>query len=931
MRKNILALLVLVFASITLMALPVDQTAAKKTASNFAHASLAAVSKTESLELVKATDAYYVFNIGDEGFVIISSDDRFRPVIGYSEQGAFPVENPSPEMMYYLDNLSQGRKSALRAGIQQDPAVAQEWKSLLEGDRMPVRNDLRKSFFLMQTRWNQDYPYNKYCPSDANGRAYAGCVATAMSQVMNYWKCPTHGYGRHSYVSSYGELSVDFSAAEYDFDNMPLFVSNMSPDEESDEIALFMYHCGVSVDMMYSASGSGAYSEDVPDAVLKYFGYTNRCRVIYRDSYSLEEFQALLKDQFDLGWPCYYSGTDTGDGGGHAFVCDGYDENDLFHFNWGWSGSGDGFYAIDELNVSSYAFNSGQSFIANFVPAEVFPNTAKAPSYLTAIPNGDDEFSVTLSWTNPTSTLDGQVLDSLDQIVLMRDGSVIQTFEHPSPGEAMTFVDPAGLPIMVNYTVHAVYQGFDGRKAHADDINLGPVCNWTVNLTADQETGWGDGMLSILNSSGVAVAELSASRGEMESFPIEVPLGRVSFHWTAPVDSLGIGVGMEVLDAMGQTVFAYEGPSALMPEGLFFEYSNTCDTTEIIETPSELTAEVTDNDVVLQWQGVSVPGYGYVVYRDDYFYAMVSDPSFTDEGTAQDLHRYYVTAFLPEGETEPSNTVSAVASTGWDTPYDLDYEILDNSKVKLTWSAPQQTDQLVGYQVYRGSMDTEFKRIKSCGANVNSYTDNFRVDDGNRYYYMVIAAYEQDDGYVLSSAAPSLHHPDQQYVVVNRTHIPSALSLTEQEDGQLLLQWDAPMLAETYNLYRNGEQIANGIAEAQYACAADGEPAFYQVTGVLNGVESSPSNKAFYANYGVEESETNGVSVFPIPTQGVVNIVAEDLLEVTVFSAAGQQVLSRKASGKAICLDLSDKVSGLYFVKVRTNHGTQIKKVVLVK
>ncbi len=930
MHRKLLALLVLILAATELMALPVDQATARKTAEHFAQASISSDSKAESLELVKATDAYYVFNIADQGFVIISSDDRFRPVIGYSEQGIFPTTNPSPEMMYYLDNLSQGRKSALRAGLQQDPAVAQEWKSLLEGDPMPARNGLRKSFFLLQTRWNQDYPYNKYCPSDASGRCYAGCVATAMSQVMNYWKHPTHGYGQHSYTyGSYGELSADFSAAEYDFDNMPLFVSNMSPDEESDEIALFMYHCGVSVDMMYSPSGSGAYSEDVPDAVLKYFGYTNRCRVIYRDSYSLEEFQALLKDQFNLGWPCYYSGTDTGDGGGHAFVCDGYDENDLFHFNWGWSGSGDGFYAIDELNVSSYAFNSGQSFIANFVPAEVFPNTAKAPSYLSAIPNGDESFSVTLSWTNPSATLDGQPIDSLDQIVVMRDGSVIQTFDHPVPGEAMTFVDPAGLPVMVSYTVHAVYQGLNGRKAFADDINLGPVCNWTVNLKSDQETGWGDGKMSVLNSSGLAVAELSASRGELESFPIEVPLGRVAFRWTAPSDTLDIG--MEILDAMGQTVFAYEGPSTLMPQGLFFEYSNTCDTTEITEAPSELKAEVSDSDVVLQWQGVNHTGYGYVVYRDDYFYTMVNATSFTDEDAAQDLHSYFVTAFLPEGETEPSNTVSTVASTGWEAPSDLDYVLIDNEKVKLTWNAPQQTEQLVGYQIYRRSMDTEFKRIKSCGANVNSYTDNFRVPDGNRYYYMVLAAYEEEDGFVFSPAAPSLHHPDQQYVMVNRTHIPSALRLTEQEDGQLLLQWDAPMLAESYNLYRNGEQIASGLAETQYTDVADGEPACYQVTGLRNGVESSPSNKAFYAHYGVVESATATASVFPIPTQGPVTITADALLEVTVFSATGQEVLRRQTSGNEARLDLSNQDSGLYFVRVRTGQGTQIKKVVLVK
>ena len=350
------------------------------------------------MDLVKATDAYYVFNMGPSGFVIVSADDNFRPIVGYSDEGVFPTENPSPEMMYYLDNLSRGRQ-ALRGATVADEQVREEWSALLSGEKMAPRNDLRSSFYLVETRWNQNYPYNKMCPrAEGEGRPYAGCVATAMSQVMNFWKYPTHGFGQHSYTyMQYGVISADFSAAEYEFDKMLVSINDQSPAEDIDPIALFMFHCGVSVDMMYGTDGSGAYSQDVPEAVLKYFGYSNCCRLYNRDMYSLKEFQEILKGQFELGWPCYYSGTDEAQNAGHAFVCDGYDSNDLFHFNWGWGGSGDGFFAIDELNVSGYAFNSGQAVVANFVPAEVFLHTAKAPEYFTAVPLGDDDFSVELS------------------------------------------------------------------------------------------------------------------------------------------------------------------------------------------------------------------------------------------------------------------------------------------------------------------------------------------------------------------------------------------------------------------------------------------------------------------------------------------------------------------------------------------------------
>ena len=925
MNRRFFTLLLIILSFSQMIGAPIEVGTARKVAQGFAQTAFAESSRSNSLDLVMTSDAYFVFNVGQTGFVIVSSDDRFRPIVGYSEEGVFPLENPSPEMMYYLENLSQGRDAAIKASMRQYDEVADEWQRLLGGD--PLRDGERKAFYLVKTKWNQNAPYNKFCPSEG-GRTYAGCVATAMSQAMNFWKHPTHGYGQHSYTHyQYGELSANFSEAEYNYDLMPNSINEQSPIENIDAIAMFMYHCGVAVDMGYGTDGSGAYSEDVPDAVLKYFGYTNCCRLVYRDYLSLGEFQAQLKNQFDMGWPVYYSGSDVDGNGGHAFVCDGYDENDLFHFNWGWSGSGDGFFAIDELNVSSYAFNSGQAFIANFVPAEVFVNVSKAPDYFTAVPNGDEGFSVTLTWTNPVATVEGAPMASIDELVVMRDGVAIKSFDHPVPGETMTFVDEAGLPITVNYTVHAVYQGVDGRKAHANGINLGPACNWKVNLTADQETGWGNGALTLINSSGVVLAELTASRSE-ESFEVEVPVGRTSLVWKAPTDS--IQVGLEVIDAAGQTVFAYEGPSTLMPQGLFFETVNTCGQENELETPSELEAEVVGDNVVLQWKGSTNPDALYIIYRDGYFYTMVhGTTTFTDELAALNMHTYSVSSFSPEGESDPSNTVSAVAESELGAPKDLDFEILENGKIKITWTAPEQNDMLAGYELYRKPKDGEYKRIKTLGVNANSNTDNFNVDDGNTYYYYLIAVY-RDRGYISSSQARSLKHPDQHFIEVNRSHMPSGLTLDEQE-GNLILKWEVAMLAETYNVYRNGERIADGISETQYVLAADGEPAYYQVTGVLNGVESSPSYKAFYAHYTIDETSSAGMTLMPNPSNGTTLVQAQGIREVNVFSLTGQKVISCQTAGDEAMLDLSGQKPGVYFVKINTDHGEMVQKLVLMK
>lgn len=928
MKRIIFTLLSILLVISNLVANPVDLATARQAGAAFAESTLPALRSLDQMELVLSTEAYYVFNIGQTGFVVISSDDSFRPVVGYSAEGAFPTENPSPEMMYYLNSLSQNRQAILRTAVVPDAQVREEWNALLNGEKMAPRNDLRSSFYLVQTRWNQGSPYNKFCPrAEGEGRAYAGCVATAMSQVMNYWKYPTHGYGQHSYVHyKYGELSADFSTATYDFDMMPNGIGDTSPVENIDPIAMFMYHCGIAVDMGYDPSGSGAYSEDVPEAVLKYFGYSNCCRIHYRDSYSLKEFQNILKDQFELGWPCYYSGSDSDQNVGHAFVCDGYDENDLFHFNWGWSGSGDGFFAIDELNVSGYAFNGGQAVLTNFVPTEVFMHTAKAPDFFKAEPLGDDNFSVALSWVNPVSTVDGHPLETIDQVVVMRDGKEIFVADNVVPGESMSLVDVTYLPLTVDYSINVVCQGCRGRRVFVRGVNLGPSCPWMARFSASQENGWGGGELSILNASGLAVARLTAERGEQE-FEFDVPQGRISFVWTAPVDSLYIGI--ELIDAIGETVFAYEGPSNLMPSGLFYETVNTCGGAGVTEAPSNLQAWVEGDDVMLQWKGVADPGYGYNIYRDGVFYGMVPDAvSFTDAGVAMDLHSYFVTAFAKEGESDPTNTVDAVAETPEMAPRDLDYEMLSNGKVKITWNAPERTEGLAGYQVFRKAKGEEYQRIKSCGASTTSYTDSNRLPDGSRYDYKVIAAFNRD--YDWSSPARSLRNPDLHYVEVNRTHIPAGLTL-EPLDGQLLLQWEAPLLAETYNVYCNGEPIATGLVEPIFTDTLRGDALMYQVTGVLNGVESSPSNKAVYGSYAVGENPQVAVKLFPNPANDRVTIQGEGLQEITVYDVTGRQLMRRTLDGNEVALDLGSLNQGVYFFRINTEKGCLLQKVVLMK
>lgn len=931
MKRSLFTLLFLTLGVTGLLANPVGLPKAQQAAEGFAQTTLALTAKTNEARLVVTSESYYVFNFGTEGFVIVSNDDCFRPIVGYSDEGVFPTENPSPEMMYYLNSLSKGRQAALRASIKQSDEVALEWSMLLSQGRLPSRNGNRAAFHLCQTRWNQNDPYNKFCPSGNGGRSYAGCVATAMSQVMNYWKHPAQGSGSHAYTHyEYGELSADFGASHYDFDIMPISISNSSPVEQIDAVAFFMYHCGIAVDMSYSPSGSGAYSQDVPDAVLKYFGYSNRCRYYSRNAFTLEEFQDLLKDQFDMGWPCYYSGQDTNGQGGHAFVCDGYDDNDMFHFNWGWGGSGDGFFAIDALDVSGYAFNDDQGVITNYVPSEVFVNTPKAPDRFTAIPNGDDEFSVTLSWTNPTANLDGHTLESIDQIVIMRDGATVHVIDTPAPGEAMTYIDPAGLPVMVDYTVHAVCHGMGGRKAHADNINLGPTCSWSVELTSSDPTGWEEAGLNVFNSAGLKVGMVTKDDFE-DPRSIDMPQGRVTFTWTAPQDSTDMT--LRILNADEEPVFSYAGPSNLMPTGIFFETVNTCGGPGSDECPTQLQAEVEGEDVILHWMGIQDPGYGYNVYRDGFLYTMVADTNhFVDVGAVGASHDYFITAFRVEGETDPSNIVTPIFEVdSAPAPRNFDYEILDNGRTQLSWEAPERSEGLAGFKIYRRTHDTEYKVAKIVGPSATTYKDNSGNVPGTRYFYQLVGLY--DNGHVESAPARNAKNPDLGCVMVNRTHLPSGLTLSEvKSDGsRLLLQWEPALLAESYNLYCNGALVVEGITETQVEHVShDGNLLVYQVTGVLNGVESSPSNKAIFGNLAVQEDSLDGVQLFPNPTTGMVTVFAEGLRAVEVYGLTGQHLLSRNANANELSMRLDGLKQGVYYLKVLTDHGSQLRKVVLI-
>ncbi|MBR6161490.1 MAG: C10 family peptidase, partial [Bacteroidales bacterium] len=368
--KRLYTILLLSLVCGILRAAPVDSITAKRVAANFmagktnathryAEASLAFTGRTTASATRNVSDCFYIYNIG-EGFVIVSADDRMVPVLGYSTEGRFNFQDIPENMASFLENYKAEASFILnRSGNEARPDS--RWRTLLAGRPSSTTRGTVLVGPLLTTNWGQSPLFNALCPADSNGQAVTGCVATAMGQIIRYWRFPTHGIGSHSYTSSdYGTQTADFGNTTYNYADMPNTLTNNNSQAQINAVATLLYHCGVSVDMQYGVGASGAASATVPYALSTYFGYPES-HYYHRNNFNEATWISMLKNDLDHSRPILYSG--SGNAGGHAFVCDGYNDEDYFHINWGWKGSYNGYFLISALSPSSYEFNTNQGAV----------------------------------------------------------------------------------------------------------------------------------------------------------------------------------------------------------------------------------------------------------------------------------------------------------------------------------------------------------------------------------------------------------------------------------------------------------------------------------------------------------------------------------------------------------------------------------------
>ena len=326
---------------------------------------------------------YYIFNNEGGGFVIVAGDDCATPILGYSTEGSINPNNLPIQLEELLNAYADEIQLAIENNDQATDSIANLWN--IYNHAPQSQNATAVVNALITTSWNQAPYYNIKCPADASlsnlgGHPTTGCVATAMAQIMKYWEYPTQGTGYWSYKSQhYGTLSANFANTTYDWDNMPLKLSSSTSSTQNDAVATLMYHCGVAVEMEYNHDGTGSSGAQLLYSIGKkasseyafanYFGYASTLSGKKSSSMSASAWKSLLKAELDNQRPILYAGYNP-NGGGHCFICDGYDSNDKFHFNWGWGGQANGFFSLTALTPSGLNYTEGQQAVIGIKPKD---------------------------------------------------------------------------------------------------------------------------------------------------------------------------------------------------------------------------------------------------------------------------------------------------------------------------------------------------------------------------------------------------------------------------------------------------------------------------------------------------------------------------------------------------------------------------------
>ncbi len=306
---------------------------------------------------------YYQIDMSPQDWILVSATKASVPVLAYSPTGSFVADSLPENCEAWIGQYQQKLAEIIDKQLPSTPEIDGQWQEVLHGNGLVKTRGVEP---FLTSLWDQGRYYNDMCPADPagpGGHCYAGCVPTAMGQICNYFRWPNTGLGSYAYDDPvYGTLSADFENTTYRWDEMATSLNGQNL-----AVAELLFHLGVSCDLVYGPDGSGMYNHKAAYALRTFFKYDPATEYVYRDSTSMD-WDSLLVSHLDRRIPMYYAGWSVPNINGHAFVVDGYQDDNYYHFNWGWSGSANGYFYTNALNPSGSNFNLAQELIINAVP-----------------------------------------------------------------------------------------------------------------------------------------------------------------------------------------------------------------------------------------------------------------------------------------------------------------------------------------------------------------------------------------------------------------------------------------------------------------------------------------------------------------------------------------------------------------------------------
>ena len=959
--KRLFTLIAMFSMALSLFGAHVPQTEAENIARRFyAHYAKVGNPVISDVYTVKheTQPTFYTVNFSNGGFVIVAADDASIPILGYSTEGPMPKVISNPATREWLDGYSTEIFNIVQAGLS-NQATLPEWEAIRKGSFKSSGLDVNP---LLTTTWDQGCYYNTLCPSDpaagwSCGHVYTGCVATAMAQVMKYHNYPPQGVGSHSYTHpDYGVQTANFGNTTYNWASMPNNVSSNNP-----AVATIMYHAGVSVDMQYGVNGSGAYSDDVPYALINYFNYLPEAEIKYKNNYANQsDWENLLRADLDEHLPIYYSGYGSG---GHAWVCDGYRTSDnKFHFNWGWSGSSNGWYAIGSLNPGGNNFNQDNAAVVHVRPGN--------PNLIVRITHPVNNAVIGVGYpveieavaVRGTPTLMKIFIDNIEVVSGSNDTvsytwstSVSDMGSHEVKAFAYTANDTGYYKINLNVAewisqasgFTTINRGINYMSAVDSNIvwasgfdNNAPT-NACSDFTRTLNGGdtWTPGIIT--NTTGLASAMIFA----IDANKAYVPMYKVSGS-----KPQGIYYTSDGGATWAKQTTATFTNSASFPNCVhFFNATDGWCMGDPISGEYEIYTTTNGGTTWTQVAGTNIPNptsgeFGVVGY-----YSAVADTVWfgTNKG------RVYRST--DKGLTWTVSTVAAFSGkyikptfrTGMhglvqDKDAGTTGAICETFDGGVTWIPVTTSGTIYATDMaYVPGTENTWVSSGSAGNLGSSYSFNgghtwtdFVGTAGSTYMQMTWV--NNHCGFAGGANTSATENGVYKFIGVLMPPLPAPGNLQATVTGHnVSLTWTAPVSdnpsfnLEGYNIYRNGLKINAAVVTATTYLDENVPSGQYNycVKAKYNIGESTGICEVVDVAVGMQELGASPVSVYPNPVSTVLHLKSEiPVLEISLFSFAGQQVyFAKNPMGQ---VDISTLNPGMYTLKATTSKGVSVIKIV---